>query len=97
MTVDEFRTQPGARRPGCDDTVFLQYLELAKICPEFPVDRRQELGLHPPVRHPAGLGEFSPSRRGVFQKAKDLIRAIARLAGFRRGRVSTASNRGKPD
>jgi hypothetical protein len=43
MTREAFRARAGAGRPSRDSEVFLRYLELAKICPEFPFDQQQEI------------------------------------------------------
>jgi hypothetical protein len=50
MTREAFRARAGGGRPSGDNEVFLRYLDLAKICPEFPVDLRQEM--EPPEPRP---------------------------------------------
>jgi hypothetical protein len=59
MTREAFRTRAGARWPSGADDVILLYLELARLCPEFPVDLRQETRM--PIAH-----SRSGRRRGIF-------------------------------
>jgi len=61
----------------------LRHLDLAKICPEFPDDPRQEIWLPSFRRRQPVWEEFAPGQCGAFQKAKGLIRAVAWAAGFR--------------
>jgi hypothetical protein len=60
MNRDELRLRADMGWRGGDADTFLRRLELAKICPEFPVDREQEIAQRSGNKH----GSFiRPTRR----------------------------------
>lgn len=59
MNGDELRLRADMGWRGGDADTFLRRLELAKICPEFPVDREQETGI-------SLLAQRSGNKHGFF-------------------------------
>jgi hypothetical protein len=59
MNIAESRARAGEGWRGGDTEAFLRRLELAKICPEFPVDPTQEVGI-------SLLAKRSGRIRGIF-------------------------------
>jgi len=62
MYRDELRLRADMSWRGGDADTFLRRLELAKICPEFPVDRVQEIGI-------SLLAQGSGNKHGFFIRA----------------------------
>jgi hypothetical protein len=61
VTREDFRMHASLRRGGNDDLLFLRHLELAKICPEFPLDSGQ--GIRIPLARPRATWV-----RGIFAR-----------------------------
>jgi hypothetical protein len=62
MNIEELRIQAAMGVRGGNTDAFLRRLELAKICPEFPIDRTQETRISPPT-------QASRSKHGLFNWA----------------------------
>ena len=62
MNRDELRLRADMGWRGGNADTFLRRLELAKICPEFPVDRAQETGI-------SLLAQGSGNKHGFFIRA----------------------------
>jgi len=62
MNRDELRLRADMGWRGGDADTFLRRLELAKICPEFPVDRAEETGI-------SLLAQASGNKHGFFIRA----------------------------
>ncbi len=77
MNREELRTRADTGWRGGDADAFLHRLEMAKICPEFPVDRVQETGVALPAQ---GSGLI----RGIFTWATRRFSKQPEVIGQRR-------------
>jgi len=66
MTIQEFRSQAGRGWQSNDDLPFLRYLDLARTCPDFPVDMRRDMTISPGYGA-AGRWPSASGRRAGFR------------------------------